>query len=88
MTCLHGIWPKIGKISIILTSCNEDVLKTRLGKKFKWRYSMTYSKCESHKALLLKKDVGCQTQKIKCILPVENLIGRCCGLVYHNFFKE
>ena len=46
-----------GKISVILISCDEDTSKTRQGKKFRWRYCMTYSKCQSHKALVLKKDV-------------------------------
>ena len=36
---------------------NVDMSKTRLVKKFRWRYYMTYLKCQSHNVLLLKKDV-------------------------------
>ena len=53
------------KISVILISCDVDMSKTRLDK-FRWRCYMMYSKCQSHKVLLLKKDVQ---QKGKDVQP-------------------
>ena len=42
---------EIGKISVILINCVKDISKTRLGKKFKWKCCMTYSKYQFHKVL-------------------------------------
>ena len=105
------VWPRKGlnelftwyaaqneKISVILIRCNEDTSKTRQDKKFRWKCCMTYLKYQSHKALLLKKNVrqkgkeilqNCwtSTPKEKSIFSVGNKIQRssCCGLAYRTF---
>ena len=48
---------KSKKKPLIFISCDEDTSNTSLGKKFRYSGCMTYLKCQSYKALLLKKNV-------------------------------